>query len=91
MVVIWFQGELMSVWLGMDYVKSTQLWSIALPNAINFAFNYYYVLFFIMASYIPGKFVIYEFESSYSELCGKKIYSQTYLETAQGTEKNVVS
>ena len=49
------QGELLSVYFSLDYVRQKQLFSVALPNKANMAFNYYYVLFFIMLSYIPSK------------------------------------
>ena len=53
--MFFMQGELLSVYFSLDYVRQKQLFSVALPNKANMAFNYYYVLFFIMLSYIPSK------------------------------------
>ena len=49
------QGELLAVWLSLDYVRETGLFSTTLPNVINMSFNYYYVLQLYMLLYIPSK------------------------------------
>ena len=49
------QGELLAVWLSLDYVRETGLFSTTLPNVINMSFNYYYMLQLYMLLYIPSK------------------------------------
>ena len=43
------------MYLALGYVQKTGLLSVAMPNAANMAFNYYYVLWAIMATYVPGE------------------------------------
>lgn len=46
-------GELLCFYAAQSYVKESQLWSYTLPNALNFAFSYQYLLIGIMISYVP--------------------------------------
>lgn len=46
-------GELLCFYAAQSYVGESQLWSYSLPNALNFAFSYQYMLICIMLSYIP--------------------------------------
>lgn len=46
-------GELMSIYAALPHIKNRQILSVSLPNAANISFNYYYVLMFIMLTYIP--------------------------------------
>lgn len=46
-------GELLSIYASLPHIKARQILSVSLPNAANISFNYYYVLMFIMLTYIP--------------------------------------
>lgn len=46
-------GELICMYAALPVIKSTQLYSVSLPNRANFSFNYYYTIIAIMLSYIP--------------------------------------
>lgn len=38
----------------MDYVKQHDIFTARLPNKHNLVFNYYFVLWVLLATYIPG-------------------------------------
>uniref|UniRef100_A0A8C4WPF7 Very-long-chain (3R)-3-hydroxyacyl-CoA dehydratase n=1 Tax=Eptatretus burgeri TaxID=7764 RepID=A0A8C4WPF7_EPTBU len=46
-------GELFLIYAALPYVHKTGLYSISLPNAYNFSFDYYIFLIIVMLSYIP--------------------------------------
>uniref|UniRef100_A0A1B6L6H3 Very-long-chain (3R)-3-hydroxyacyl-CoA dehydratase n=1 Tax=Graphocephala atropunctata TaxID=36148 RepID=A0A1B6L6H3_9HEMI len=46
-------GELLCMYAAQKFVGDTQLWSISLPNKLNFTFNYHYFIIYIMLLYIP--------------------------------------
>ncbi|KAI5714595.1 hypothetical protein M8J77_002358 [Diaphorina citri] len=46
-------GELLCIWWAQSYVAETKLWSMELPNALNFTFSYQYFLIYVMLLYIP--------------------------------------
>lgn len=46
-------GELLCIYAAQQEVSKTKLWTISLPNTLNFAFNYQYFLIFVMLLYIP--------------------------------------
>lgn len=46
-------GELLCFYAAQAYVRKTKLFSMEMPNALNFTFSYHYILLGIMASYIP--------------------------------------
>lgn len=46
----------MTIYSALPYVKASGLYSLFLPNPANMSFNYFYYLWFILFSYIPGKF-----------------------------------
>lgn len=46
-------GELLCIWWAQSYVAETKLWSVELPNALNFTFSYQYFLIYVMLLYIP--------------------------------------
>ena len=52
-------SELTMAWLALPLIKATGLWSIALPNALNFAFSYHAACVLTMLTYIPGESVEY--------------------------------
>eukprot|EP01133_Synstelium_polycarpum_P001407 gene1407-1623_t len=47
-------GEVGTILVSLPFVKETGLFSIAMPNAINFAFNFYYVLASSLVFYVIG-------------------------------------
>ena len=47
-------GEVREILVGLPFVKAGRLASVSLPNAANFAFNYYIFLIIILILYIPG-------------------------------------
>ncbi|KAG6453718.1 very-long-chain (3R)-3-hydroxyacyl-CoA dehydratase 2 isoform X2 [Manduca sexta] len=46
-------GELLCMYHALDEIWDKKLFTISMPNAWNFAFNYYYFLIFYMLLYIP--------------------------------------
>nr|CAD7449945.1 unnamed protein product [Timema bartmani] len=46
-------GELLCIFAAYSYVASTKMWSLEMPNKLNFTFSYHYMLLFIMFLYIP--------------------------------------
>ncbi|CAO1412715.1 unnamed protein product [Diamesa serratosioi] len=46
-------GELLCFYWATKHVYATKQWSIEMPNSLNATFSYFYVLWFIMLSYIP--------------------------------------
>ena len=49
-------GELLCLYAAQSYVANKKLWSLEMPNKLNFTFSYHYVLLFTMLLYIPRKF-----------------------------------
>ena len=47
-------SELTMAWLAMPVIKAKRIASIAMPNAANFAFDYYLACWVIIALYLPG-------------------------------------
>ncbi len=46
-------GEMLTIYSALAVVKSEGTFSVGLPNIMNFAFNFYYFLIFVLLSYIP--------------------------------------
>ncbi|XP_028663915.1 very-long-chain (3R)-3-hydroxyacyl-CoA dehydratase 2 [Erpetoichthys calabaricus] len=46
-------GELLTIHAALPYVQKTGLYSVKLPNKLNFSFDYYTFLTLVMISYIP--------------------------------------
>jgi len=46
-------GELLVSYAGLDFAKSKGVFSIGLPNKLNFTFNFYLIMIFVMLIYIP--------------------------------------
>lgn len=51
-------GELLVYWTSLGYVGRTKMWSIELPNRLNFAFSLWTAIFLVMLVYIPCKLII---------------------------------
>lgn len=49
-------GELLCLYAAQSYVANKKLWSLEMPNKLNFTFSYHYILLFTMLLYIPRKF-----------------------------------
>ena len=47
-------GELTMVWLALPTIRRARPWSLAMPNAINFGFDYYIVCIMLCLVYVPG-------------------------------------
>ncbi len=47
-------GELWCYFASLSAVKASGLYSMAMPNALNFTFNLYVVFILVMLGYIPG-------------------------------------
>jgi hypothetical protein len=47
-------SELTMAWLALPDIAKRGLFSVAMPNAWNFGFNYYTVCILVMLTYIPG-------------------------------------
>lgn len=52
-------GEIWCLLKALPRIKSSQIYSIALPNDWNFVFNYYYVMIIALLAYIPGSPFMY--------------------------------
>ena len=50
-----FQGELVSIYSSLRHVAKSGLYSVSMPNAVNFAFDFRLFLIVVMLSYIPSK------------------------------------
>lgn len=46
-------GELLCLYWAQSYAQSSKIWSIEMPNPLNFTFSYYYFLWIVMLTYIP--------------------------------------
>lgn len=46
-------GELLCLYWAQSYASSSKIWSIEMPNPLNFTFSYYYFLWIVMLAYIP--------------------------------------
>ncbi|KAF5287979.1 hypothetical protein FQR65_LT12156 [Abscondita terminalis] len=46
-------GELLCIYAAQNELKKTGMWTVTLPNWLNFTFNYPYLLLGIMALYVP--------------------------------------
>lgn len=46
-------GELLCLYWAQSYARSSKIWSIEMPNPLNFTFSYYYFLWIVMLTYIP--------------------------------------
>ena len=47
-------SELTMVWLALSTLKRERPWSIAMPNAFNFGFDYFWTCMLIVVAYVPG-------------------------------------
>jgi very-long-chain (3R)-3-hydroxyacyl-CoA dehydratase len=47
-------SELSMVWLALPHIKRSHKWSIAMPNSLNFGFDYYICCLVLVACYLPG-------------------------------------
>lgn len=47
-------SELTMLYLALPTIKRTRMLSVAMPNTLNFAFDYYSLCILIMLTYIPG-------------------------------------
>lgn len=54
-------GEVLSILSSLSFVASTGLLRYAMPNRLNFAFDYTYFLYFILSTYVPGSYVMYTY------------------------------
>ena len=48
-------SEMTVVWLALPHIRQSHMWSIDLPNAFNFAFDYFLFCLLAVAIYIPGR------------------------------------
>ncbi|CAH3179259.1 unnamed protein product [Porites lobata] len=49
-------GELVSIYSSLRYVSKSGLYSVSMPNAVNFSFDFHLFLIMVMLSYIPSNF-----------------------------------
>ncbi|KAF2076712.1 hypothetical protein CYY_001969 [Polysphondylium violaceum] len=54
-------GETGTIYTSLPFVKETGLFSLSLPNSINFAFNFYYALIFSFVFYAVGLPYLYTY------------------------------
>lgn len=47
-------SEMTMVWLALPHIRRSHMWSIDLPNAVNFAFDYFFFCLLAVIIYIPG-------------------------------------
>jgi len=63
-----FQGELVSIYSSLRHVAKSGLYSVSMPNAFNFAFDFHLFLIVVMLSYIPSKSLLIFFYSATKRL-----------------------
>jgi very-long-chain (3R)-3-hydroxyacyl-CoA dehydratase len=66
-------GEVGQLLTSLSYIRDHGVGHYSLPNAHNLAFNYYYVLFGLLATYVPGSYIMYShmLRQRASQLSGK--------------------
>ena len=47
-------SEMTMVWLALPHIRRSHMWSVDLPNAVNFAFDYFFFCLLAVVIYIPG-------------------------------------
>lgn len=47
-------SELTMAWLALPFIKKTGMWSVGMPNTVNFGFSYWLLNIIVMLTYIPG-------------------------------------
>ncbi|GLC35795.1 hypothetical protein PLESTB_000495100 [Pleodorina starrii] len=47
-------SELTMAWLALPAIRAAHMWSVDMPNALNFGFDYFLFCLVIVASYVPG-------------------------------------
>ena len=47
-------SELTMVWLALPTIKRSHMWSLDMPNALNYSFDYYYYCILTCILYLPG-------------------------------------
>lgn len=52
-------SEMTMVWLALPHIRRTHMWSIDMPNIVNFAFDYFLLCLLAVVIYIPGFPVLY--------------------------------
>ena len=50
-------SELTMVWLALSTLKRERPWSIEMPNAFNFGFDYFWTCMLIVIAYVPGLYL----------------------------------
>lgn len=56
-----FQGEMLTVYRSLPYVQNDKIYSITLPNAANFAFDYYtFLILGVFPMYCTGECLLFE-------------------------------
>jgi very-long-chain (3R)-3-hydroxyacyl-CoA dehydratase len=54
-------GEVWSIISELAFISKTGLLRYPMPNRLNFAFDYTSFLYFILATYIPGSYIMYTY------------------------------
>jgi very-long-chain (3R)-3-hydroxyacyl-CoA dehydratase len=54
-------GEVLSILAALPYIASRKLFAYPMPNALNFAFDYSAFCYFILATYVPGSYIMYNY------------------------------
>jgi len=54
-------GEVLSILSALPLIQSRKLWSYPMPNNLNFAFDYGAFCYFILATYVPGSYIMYNY------------------------------
>lgn len=88
-------GELGCLFSSLDYVKAHRVLTWSLPNAHNFALNWWLFLWIVVAIYVPGSYTMYthmlgQRSKELYGVTGKKD-GKTTAPAAAGTGKEVVA
>ncbi len=54
-------GEVLSILSALPFIAHTKIFAYPMPNKINFAFDYTTFCYFILATYIPGSYIMYNY------------------------------
>ena len=73
------QGELMLVFSAFPVVRASRMFSLSLPNELNWSFDYYYFLIFIAFLYLPSEFALCAVQCCSLHAIGSSTHIMLYL------------
>lgn len=62
-------GEILCVYAALPAAAEKKIYSVSMPNALNFAFDFYYGLIVFVLLYFPGKYFLFIFMIANTSKC----------------------